>query len=55
MTRGGSDREQKSSPALAYMPVGVGIAMIFFFVSWPTIDYAKDSLPTIVALLDGGM
>jgi NADH-quinone oxidoreductase subunit N len=50
-----SIREQRSSPAVVYSLVGAAIAVIvFFFVSWPIIDYAKDSLPAVVALLSGG-
>ncbi|MGA7731838.1 MAG: hypothetical protein WCD37_11275, partial [Chloroflexia bacterium] len=50
-----SIRVQRSSPTVVYTLVGAAIAvLVFFFVSWPIIDYAKDSLPTIVALLGGG-
>ncbi len=48
-------RVQRSSPAVVYTLVGAAIAvLLFFFVSWPIIDYAKNSLPTIVAVLAGG-
>jgi NADH-quinone oxidoreductase subunit N len=48
-------REQKASPAVMYSLVGAAIAVIlFFFVSWPILDYARNSLPALVTLVGGG-
>lgn len=47
-------RVQKSSPAVMYSLVGAAIAVIvFFFVSWPILDYARNSLPALVTLVSG--
>jgi NADH-quinone oxidoreductase subunit N len=48
-------REQRRSPTLVWTLVGAGIAVLFFFiVSWPIIDAARQSLPTVVASLVSG-
>ncbi|MEO5951789.1 MAG: NADH-quinone oxidoreductase subunit N [Chloroflexia bacterium] len=48
-------RTQKSSPAVTYTLIGAGIAVVlFFFLSWPIIDYARNSLPTLVTTLVSG-
>jgi NADH-quinone oxidoreductase subunit N len=48
-------REQRSSPALVVTLAGAAIAVfLFFFASWPIIDAARISLPTVVASLISG-
>ncbi|MEO8286713.1 MAG: NADH-quinone oxidoreductase subunit N [Chloroflexota bacterium] len=48
-------RPQRSSPTLVWTLVGAAIAvLVFFVVSWPIIDVARLSLPTIAAVVGGG-
>jgi NADH-quinone oxidoreductase subunit N len=48
-------RVQKRSTTLTWTLVGAAIAvLVFFVVSWPIIDVARLSLPTVVAALTGG-
>jgi NADH-quinone oxidoreductase subunit N len=49
------ERTARSAPTLVYTLVGAAIAVvIFFFASWPIIDYARASMPAITALISGG-
>ena len=49
------ERTARSAPTLVYTLVGAAVAVVlFFFVSWPIIDYAKASMPAITMMISGG-
>jgi NADH-quinone oxidoreductase subunit N len=49
------ERTARTAPTVVYTLVGAAVAVvIFFFASWPIIDYARASMPAISHMISGG-
>jgi hypothetical protein len=48
-------REPLRSPAIHWTLVASAVAVILFFIfSWPIVEFAREAMPTVAALLQGG-